>query len=286
MRRAIVTAVIGDKYRLPWERHAAPSWQAYAQRHGYEIVLLRGPIDASARAHERSLAWQKLLMFTQPQVAAFDRVVWIDSDIIINAAAAPDICAGVPEEKIGLVEDQALLSHPALSTIFRNLNPQQGITRESRARVRYRVAGLRACFDRFFNTGVMVLSPKHHRALLEEVYARHEQTPDSFAEQMALSWEILDRNLAHDLDPRFNILWIEYKFAFYQFLRAFGSLGSLCIANALANSFFLHFAMHPQDMATYDPAVVVEWDKLTFPTSILDQLAQNLAAHRAQNAPR
>jgi lipopolysaccharide biosynthesis glycosyltransferase len=280
MSKAIVTAIIGDKYRKPWEQHARESWQRYARRHGYEIVLVEEPIDTSELGKRRSMPWQKLLIFSQPRIAGFERVVWIDADIVINDADAPDVAEGVPLEKIAAVEDQALLSHPALASVFQKLNPQQGSGNESRARVRYLAADLSPRFDRFFNTGVLVLSPRHHREVFEHVYRHHRETPDSFAEQMALSWEMLERDLFSPLDARFNVLWIEYKFAFYQFLRAFGALGGLCVANALANSFFLHFAMHPQDMALVNPAIKVSWDGLSFPREMLNQLEQNIARHR------
>src|SRR5215208_6072431 len=105
MSKAIVTAIIGDKHRNLWERHARDSWERYARRHGYEIVLVEDVIDSTDVGKSRSVPWQKLLIFSQPRIAGFERVVWIDADVVINDADAPDVAAGVPLEKIAAVED-------------------------------------------------------------------------------------------------------------------------------------------------------------------------------------
>jgi len=279
MRKAIVTAIIGDKHRNLWERNARDSWQRYATRHGYEIILVQSLLDGSPLGASRQIPWQKLLIFSEPQIRDFDRVVWIDADIIINDAA-PSVIEAVPEEKIGAVPDQALLSSPTLATVFTQLNKDQGPDAAARARKRYAVNTLSPAFDLLLNTGVMVLSPRHHRDFFEHVYNSYGEGPNSFVEQMPLSYEILSRDLYHPLDPRFNVLWFEYKFAWHQLLRAFPALAPICIANALANSFFLHFALHTDEMNLYDPRVIVTWDGLTFPTEILDRVERDISRHR------
>ena len=95
---ALVTAIIGEKHRSLWETHARESWQRYAARHGYEIVLITEPLDKSEFGRSRHVAWQKLLLFSLPGIERFERVAWVDSDIIINAAMAPDLFEGVPAE--------------------------------------------------------------------------------------------------------------------------------------------------------------------------------------------
>jgi hypothetical protein len=218
--------------------------------------------------------WQKLLALGLPEVAGFERVVWVDSDIVMNASA-PDVIEGVPEEKVGAVPDQALLAHPSMATVFNALNTEQGPDHSARARVRYRVNGLTE-HDVLLNTGVMVCSPARHAALFEQVYRSYGEGPDSFVEQVPLSHEILSRDLHHPIDVRFNVLWIEYKFAVYQLLRAFPSLAPLCAANALLNSYFLHFAMNGEEIALIDPRVVLDWQTLSFPRELLDRVRGDL----------
>ena len=279
MANALVTAIIGEKHRNLWQTCARESWQRYAARHGYEIVLITQPPDESHFGKSRHIAWQKLLLFSLPGIERFDRVAWVDSDIIINAEAAPDLFAGVPADKIGAVPDQALLSSPSLATVFQWLNPGQGPSAASRARVRAQVSDVPATFDVIINTGVLVLSSQN-RQVLEHVYRHHHQTPDSFMEQMALSFEMISRDLYFPIDPRFNVLWQEWKFGFYSFVRAFPALGPLCIASALGNSFFLHFAGFVDEMKVYDPSVLVDLNQASFPPSLLEKLQGNIDQHR------
>jgi hypothetical protein len=280
MARAIVTAIIGDKHRNLWERHARDSWMRYVARHGYELILIQQPIDPSNFGRSRHVAWQKLLLFQLPQVQRFERIAWVDCDILINDQA-PDLFAGVPVEKIGAVHDQPLLSTPAMATVFQWLNPGHGTDAKSRAQVRASASGLPPNFDFIINTGVLVLSP-NHRELLEHVYRNHRETPDSFMENMALCYEMLTRDLYFPLDPRFNLLWQEVKFGFYSFVRAFPALAPMCIANALSNCFFLHFAGFPDEMAVYDPAVLVYLNQVSFPVVLLDRLQENINRHRGR----
>ena len=280
MPNALVTAIIGDRHRTLWERYARDSWQRYLARHGLELVLIDHPIDTSDFGRSRHVAWQKLLLFDLPEVKRFDRVAWVDADILINEAA-PNLFEGVPADKIGAVPDQALLSCPPMATVFNWLNPAQGPDAKARARVRASVSDVPATFDVIINTGVLVLSPVH-RELLEHVYRNHHETPDSFMEQMALSYELLTRDVYFPLDPRFNLLWQEVKFGFYSFVRALGALGPMCIANALSNCFFLHFAGFPDEMAVYDPNVKVDLNQVSFQVELLDKLQENINRHRGK----
>src|SRR6185437_2993264 len=112
MGKAIVTLVAGDSYQRLWNLYSRPSWERYAARHSYRLIVLDRALDESAQwGAERSLAWQKLLILGRPELQGVDRVLWLDSDIVINDAA-PCAVDGVPEEKIGAVQDQCLLSHP------------------------------------------------------------------------------------------------------------------------------------------------------------------------------
>jgi len=127
----------------------------------------------------------------------------------------------------------------------------------------------------------LVLS-RQSREVLEHVYRHHHQTPNSFMEQMALSYELIQRDLYFPLDPRFNSLWQEWKFGFYSFVRAFPALGPLCIASALSNSFFLHFAGFPDEMKVYDPNVSVDLNEVKFQVNLLEKLQENINRHRGK----
>src|SRR5215831_17825903 len=99
MKKALVTLAVGPNYRERWERLCRKTWIAYCERHRYDLILLDTALDTSERARCRSPAWQKCLNL-EPSVAAdYDRVVWVDSDILINPVA-PCIAQSAPVEKI------------------------------------------------------------------------------------------------------------------------------------------------------------------------------------------
>src|SRR6266568_2550732 len=137
MRTAIVTLLLGRPYQLAWHDLCEPGWRAYADRHGYDILVIDRPLDVTPRAMARSPAWQKCLIL-QPSVAGeYDRIVWVDADIVINPSA-PAVTTAVPIEKIGAVDefaypspqshqafwkrmvDQAKTSSPVLSRIWQS----------------------------------------------------------------------------------------------------------------------------------------------------------------------
>src|SRR5205085_9972201 len=88
-----------------WNRRCKANWQRYAEKYGYDLICLEQPLDTSARAQSRSVAWQKCLILGEPRLQNYERVVWIDSDILINDRKAPDVAGGVPIDKVGVVEE-------------------------------------------------------------------------------------------------------------------------------------------------------------------------------------
>ena len=54
----------------------------------------------------------------------------------------------------------------------------------------------------------------------------------------------------------------------------------MCIANALGNCFFLHFAGFVDEIKLYDPAVRVDLNQVTFTPALLEKLQENVNRHR------
>src|SRR5262249_54037153 len=159
-----VTLCIGQQYQSLWKQHCARNWESYARRHGYALVVLDRPLDPAPAAARRSPAWQKCLVLEQPELAGCDRVVWIDSDILINRAAPP-VGYDVPTGKIGAVVSGDYLA-PAMKPIF--LARARGKLREevegaaaweADQRVFYAEAGLDPPAADIVQTGVLVLEP-------------------------------------------------------------------------------------------------------------------------------
>ena len=125
--------------------------------------------------------------------------------------------------------------------------------------------GLPNGFDKVVQAGVMLLSPRHHRALLENVYHGYEEKGGAewHYEMRPLSYELLKANVVHWIDPRFNLMWAYEMFLHYPFLiqqkanasysarlkrklavalgaPSFAALQQTCLTTTFLDSFFFH----------------------------------------------
>ena len=48
MKAAIVTLVVGSVYRSRWEAHCARGWRQYADKHGFELLVIDRPLDETS----------------------------------------------------------------------------------------------------------------------------------------------------------------------------------------------------------------------------------------------
>lgn len=268
-RKALVTMAIGDRYARLFETHCRANWTAYANRHHYDLIVFDRPLDASPRAQARSPAWQKCLIAESADTRGYERIVWVDADILINPDA-PSIVECVPETKVGAVDAYGMPT-PA---IYRDILARQ-YARWRRAGVAfvdnltpdafYQAWGLPGApggEDRVTQTGVLVLTPSHHRDLLKRVYDSYEEKGGAEwnFEMRPLSWELVRTGMVHWLDWRFNLVvsdifaW-HYPFLADNIFRPFeatnpkevtGLMNHLvmgaCLRTAFANAWFLHFA--------------------------------------------
>lgn len=258
--RAIVTLAIGEAYRRRWAQSCRANWEDYAARHGYDLVVVEEPLDRSPRAEARSPAWQKLLLAGAAPLRDYDQLVWIDTDIAIHPRA-PSIADAVPLERVGGVREfdnpTAEIYRRALRTWFRVMEARgSAFHRNETPREFYRAFGLEGGADDVVNTGVLVFSPRHHRDLFASVYERYEHDPDPamLAEMRPFSFELTRAGVMHWLDPRFNLLWAIYKAARFPFLLGYPEhpAAARCVAEAFAESHFLHFAGFHEEMDLLD----------------------------------
>lgn len=222
-RIAIVTLAVGDSFAERWERRCAPNWKAYAERHGYDVICLTETLDDSRRGRSRSPAWQKCLVLSQPFAREYERIVWIDADVLINPSAPP-ITEGVPLDRVGAVDEYATPTRELHMLTLRKLYAHwdalgEPYVRNPSARDYYAAWDLAADFEQVVQTGVMVLSPAHHRDLLEGVYRDYEDRGNFLNYEMRpLSYELLAADVVSWLDPRFNHIWGAYKALHFPFL--------------------------------------------------------------------
>ncbi len=269
-RKAIVTLAIGDRYLQHWKGACEANWRAYGAQHGFDVICFDKPLDDSARARRRSPAWQKCLVLSQDIMRRYDRVVWVDSDILINHRDAPAIDAGVPLEKVGATEEFTFaenVGHQPRQLLERLYTYWKKSIINYSGREYYTNYGLPSEFARVVQTGVLVLSPRHHRSLLEKVYHNHEEKggPEWNYEMRPLSYELLKANVVHWIDPRFNLVWTYSLFLHYPFLvdpqtdntlggrvkhklatamdaPSFTTVQRACMTTAFLNSFFFHLS--------------------------------------------
>ncbi len=259
--KAIVTLTVGAGLRERWERVCAPGWRAYAERHGYDLLVLDRPLDGSRRARERSPAWQKCLIAGQEFAAAYERLVWIDADVLINPDA-PCVVEGVPAGRVGAVDEYATPDPEgharALATLYAHWDATATTyVPNPRPHDYYEASGLPP-FDHVVQTGVLVLEAGH-REILERVYDRFEERGVGWNYEMRpLSAELLGAGTVAWLDSRFNYLWGIYKALHAPQLVARPDDPNRLdvVRRALADVHFLHFAGTADEMpeAAVDPA--------------------------------
>jgi hypothetical protein len=280
--KALVTLAVGRKFEDQVRRICQPTWSQYAERWGYDVICLNQALDASPRAAARSPAWQKCLVLSQPFAREYERIVWLDSDIVINPHTAPDIADGIPIDKVGAVELYSAPTPDLYADLLRRMYEYWDTLygpvaiKNYTPRDYYLRWGLPYGFDSAANTGVMVLSPRHHREILEHVYHAYEEKAEGgrgvwHMEQRPLSWELMKADAFAWLNPRFNVNWWELKFAYYPFLvqipsRVFSSrvrrrlyrlvgysparpLTVACVNAAFWSSYFLHFTGGQDEIA-------------------------------------
>ncbi|MBP6546583.1 MAG: hypothetical protein KA220_07695 [Phenylobacterium sp.] len=249
-RQAIVTVLVGETYVETWQVLCQPNWQAYADRHGFDLIVIAHLPDMSERGQGRSPAWQKLLVLDQPWSSAYERIVWVDADIVMSNHA-PNILAVVPDPaRIGASLSGAQFSEAEKHIYFERLH--QVVVEPQLADLAWQFTEDNGFAEseidregaRMLNTGVLVMNPQRHNAMLKDIYT--SDSTSRLYEQPALSREIARRDLLTPVTPRFN--WVVHErrvldFADVETL-AHPEMPRLVahLRNELSKAYFLHFA--------------------------------------------
>lgn len=261
---AIATLCAGNKYAGLWRKYCLRSWTAYAQRHGYALEVFEEPLDQSPRAASRSPAWQKCLILSNSRTSSYERVVWVDADIVISPNA-PAILDTVPIEKVGAVISGDYFQED-MKAIFMERSTRKkiepGKTAEAwsaHQRAFYVSAGIDCISSDVIQTGVLVLS-QQHRGMLERAYETDLDRSVSAYEQLPLSASILNQGLFHRIDSRFNLVFVERMTVHYPYLLNknlinYAAAALMAVMTEYSNSYFLHFAYDQGFMEFLDPKV-------------------------------
>lgn len=193
MKRAIVTISIGELYQKI-SNITHKSIKAYADKIGVDFVVIDKtdyPLPHYAKCHLKDL------------LTKYDRIAYIDSDIIISPNA-PDIFQAVPEDKLGLFEEGKFGGR---YEGFIQYLSQYNIQPEKVS---------------YFNTGVIVASKIH-----KEVFRVPFKFDNHFFEQTYLNMNILTSG--------FDVHFLSYKFNRM-------SLVDKKTGEHRLNSYFIHYA--------------------------------------------
>lgn len=274
-RRAMVTVAIGERYAGQWRRFAKSGWEAYASRQGYDLHVVTQPIRPAAACGERSLHWQKLLLCERPDLAAYDQLAYVDSDILINNATAPCLLATCRPGAIGAVRidphrpgaagqrgQELRATHLKLLGRARRANgltwpdiaracaqglvPGETAADPGRPASPYVENGLAEAPEAFVNTGVITFEPARHGDFLRRVFEAYPRNAIDW-EQTFLSYELVRHPDFQALDERFNRIWYLEVARAYPFLWCDGLPGEatllhLAVNTAFQNAWFFHLA--------------------------------------------
>jgi len=255
-RKALVTLAIGERYVTEFENQVQRGWQVYAKRHGYDVFVLTEMIDKGCDLSRKSIHWQKLLVGLVPEIRDHDRVVWMDTDIIINPLTAPCIASQVTGDGIGVADYRHEISpieevderYYVLDQLFRR-NAKKIDVPNLRMADYYRSLGFEKPVDRYINTGVFIFEPRRHNDFLAECYAKYDDdSADGSFENIPFSYELQAGAMAEYIDERFNMAWSKYAATHYPFLylidyvRAHPDVAVKCVNVFYHNAFFCHFA--------------------------------------------
>ena len=172
--KALVTLACGYFFeQLGTVTH--PTLAAYAQKIGADFVVWRD-FAGHALPHYKKLDLGELL-------ARYDRVLYVDTDVVIRDDA-PDLFELVPADALGILDESPYFDRgPAMRAYLASCGfpPEQ--------------------WDgRYYNTGVMVLSPAHR-----SLFVRPAVESDHFKEQSYLNLRIAQtKTKTFPLPYRFN----------------------------------------------------------------------------------
>jgi hypothetical protein len=165
-RRALVTVVVGDGYRRFYDAHIRPGHERYARQLGCPLVVIARPLRSESDVDHPHASWEKVKILEEPELARFDRLCWIDADVVV---------IGEPPDPFALARDGWLAvdddtyGEPAQAELGR--------------RWWYGFLPERAWPERVINTGLFVVHRGHVallRGVLDAYGGRWDQGPLSY----------------------------------------------------------------------------------------------------------
>jgi hypothetical protein len=82
-RRALVTVVIGEGYRRFYDTHIRPGHERLARQLACPLVVFTRPLHTRSDVDHPHASWEKVKILEEPELAAFDRLCWLDADLFV-----------------------------------------------------------------------------------------------------------------------------------------------------------------------------------------------------------
>uniref|UniRef100_A0A6C0JLC0 Uncharacterized protein n=1 Tax=viral metagenome TaxID=1070528 RepID=A0A6C0JLC0_9ZZZZ len=229
MKVAICCVAIGPSYYQEYSRLFRPSQEYYAKRHGYDFrVITEYQTDLT---HPDAVCFQKYRLCSNEWADAYDYIVYLDADILINPLSPPIPFAGLGG-KVGMVDEY---SQP---TPEGRIEVQRRNGWETSAPAYFKLM-LGITFDttKVFNGGVMVFQPKLHREMCEEIFNEFAHKNIGYHagfhyEQATTNVELHKRDIIATLPNEFDRIW------------SLASATGQTLDDCFASNYFVHFAGH------------------------------------------
>jgi lipopolysaccharide biosynthesis glycosyltransferase len=230
----LVTITIGEKYQKEYEKVFEDNHKAYADRHGYDFKRINNFIESEiSGGHQDTISFQKLIVCDYPFEKQYDKIIFIDSDILIHHFAGP-IHEVDTQEKIGIVDEFQQPSFEERIRIQRRYGWNPSATHYYQSAAQDYIITTNS----LLNSGVMILIPEIHREIMRNIYLENVKKaighPMHFHfEQATLGYFLQKDHLYTLIDNRWNAIWIinayswESRQGWLRFYR---------------NNYFIHFA--------------------------------------------
>ena len=231
----LVTLAIGDKYLEEYNRLFRKSQEEYAKKHGYDFMVITDYLDKTCQVKD-AISFNKILVCSQPWSEKYEFIVFIDADILINPNAPAIHSQCINKKGIGIIDEYSQPSYENRLVIQKRMNW------ESTASEYYKLCNFEIKTQHVLNTGVLVMQPKKHRYMLDEIYTSYVgksyNHPRGFHyEQSAIGYELLTRKRAEILPNTFNAVWGMYKI--YNYINPHVDFN---LSAFFKNNHFIHFA--------------------------------------------
>lgn len=229
MTVALVVFAIGDEYLKHYNNLFRTSHEVYAKKHMYDFKVITDFLDPEIQ-DKNTISLNKLLLCSQPWSNAYDFIIYLDADILINPQSPPLHTFCQTTDGIGMVDEY---TQP---TCEKRLQVQEKMGWEKCATDYFKLGDIDFETVSVYNGGLMVFQPKKHREFLETVYKKYilnciGHPRGLHYEQTVVNYEIQKNKMCAVLPNQFDAIWPIYKEA-----------GETNLVEFFFRNCFVHFA--------------------------------------------